>query len=376
MTGVFEGDPLADRLMKTFAELPGGTGWQMLDEALLHGPERVAGAPPELSELLAPAIDPPGWLDLDLVDAGAVAFWRGGRLNLALALICGSLAYGYQSARLTRPLAATGRLETMALRRLQETGRWLLTATRPCALPPGAEGLRATVRLRMVHALVRSHLLASPKWDRAAWGVPISATDTILTAMGGFMAVPLRAMEDLGVRLSPAELEAIAHQWTWIASLMGAPKGLLPRSLGEIDTLLDTAHAIDEGPTEDSPKLMRALLHNGAPIPYEQRIPGFAKGPAQVIKTRLLGGLARRWMDDEIADSLGIPDSRLTGVMRLLRLLTLRRELHRMSNRHSSDEQLVRSELEGITLGPRDTAEMLEAHDAPPMRAPAPSAAG
>ena len=85
------------------------------------------------------------------------------------------------------------------------------------------------IRVRLVHALVRRHLLGSGEWD-PAWGVPISAAGGFATAIGGFFVVPMRAMRDLGVRFSPSEREAIAHLWRWIGYVMGVPEELLPAS--------------------------------------------------------------------------------------------------------------------------------------------------
>lgn len=344
--GAFEGDPLADRLVASFKEMPGGTGWEMLDRALeLDSAKGVEGAPPELSEVIAQAISTPDWVDLDLVDAGATAYWRSGGLNLGLVLICGSLAYGYQSARLTRPLAATGRLEKMAPRRIQETSRWVAVATKPGALRPGADGTRATVRLRMVHALVRAHLCADPSWDVPDWGMPISASDTLATGIGGFMTIPVQALKDLGVRFSPAELEAMTHQWAWIATLMGTPEYLIPRSYREARATMETALALEDEIHEDSPKLMHALLHHGIEFPLERWLPRALKGPARALKARYLGGFARRWMDDEVADRLGVPDTWMTHLGALFRPITLARELFRASHLLGSDERIARMEL-------------------------------
>ncbi len=365
--GVFEGDPIADRLVTSFKSLPGGEGWRMLDEALEHGPERVEGAPPELAELLEPSLRPPNWVDLDLVDAGANAYWRSGGFNLGLALTCGSLAYGYQSARLTRPLAATGRLEKMAPRRLQETSRWVAVATRPGSLRPGAEGTRATVRLRMVHALIRAHLLDTNEWDIGEWGVPISASDSLVTAIGGFMSMPIKALKDLGVRFSPAELEAMTHQWAWIGSLMGTPDELIPRSYAEACTTMDAALALNDGPNEDSPKLMQALLYYGTEFPLESRLPRLAKRPARAMKARFIGSFARRWMDDEMADRLGVPNTPLTRLTPLLRPLTLTRELARASHLLGSDERIARMELaflEWVSTARGGSAETIDPHSA------------
>ena len=376
--GAFEGDPLADRVVASFKDMPGGAGWRMLDDALERGAEKVKGAPPELEELLAPTLEPPDWVDLDLVDAGALAYWRSGGLNLGLALICGSLAYGYKSARLTRPLAATGRLEKMAPRRIQETSRWVAVATKPGALHPGSDGTRATVRLRMVHALVRRHLAADPTWNLPDWGTPISASDSLVTAVGGFLTIPIRALRDLGVRFSPAELEAMTHQWTWIASLMGTPDYLMPRSYRQARTTMEAALALDDEPTEDSPKLMRALLYDGVEFPLEKHLPRFLRRPAIALKARYLGGFARRWMDDEMADRLGVPRTRLARLALLfLRPMTLMREVARASHLLGSDERIARMELglvEKVSAAQFGEVETIAPHEA--AREPVLSASG
>ncbi len=325
--------------------MPGGMGWEMFDEALRNGADFLDGAPEALAEVVAPAFEPPSWVDFDLVDAGALSYWRSGGVNLGLALLCGSLAYGYQSARLTRPLAATGRLTKMAPRRLQETSRWFGIATRPGALRPGAGGVRATIRLRLVHSLVRTHLLDSEDWDRDEWGVPISAADGLATALGGFMVVPVRSMRDLGVRFSPADLEAMTHQWTWIAALTGVPDYLLPSSYGEARDLVDAALSLDSGPNEDSPKLMAALLRHGAELPLESRMRWPVSGPAMKLKECVIGGFTRRWMGDEMADLLGVPDTPLNHLATAVRPLVVARELARASHIFGSDRRIAHLEL-------------------------------
>ncbi len=376
--GAFEGDPIADRLVDAFKEMPGGTGWKMLDQALEQGPDRVKDAPPELAELLAPAITPPEWVDLDLADAGANAYWRSGGLNLGLALICGSLAYGYKSARLTRPLAATGRLEKMAPRRIQETSRWVAVATKPGALRPGAEGIKATIRLRMVHALVRRHLAADPTWNRPDWGTPISAADSLVTGIGGFMTIPIEALRDLGVRFSPAELEAMTHQWTWIASLMGTPDYLIPRTYREAQETMAAALALDDPPLEEGPQLMKALLYYGVEFPLEDKLPGLLKKPMQEFKARYIGGFARRWMDEEMADFLGVPRTRVAQMaLFFLRPLTLFKEVARALNLLGSDERIAQMELAFVEkvsaarFGPVETIAPQQADDEPVLSAAA-----
>jgi hypothetical protein len=325
-----EGDPAADAVVAEFAGLPGGEGWRLLEAAL-----RTEGTVPavRLDALLAPLREPPAWLDLDLVDAGAVAYWRVGAPMLFLTLTYGSLAFGYQSADLVRPLAATGRLERMAPRRIAETSRWVAAVTAPGGMHPGADGWQASIRVRLVHALVRRHLLESGEWD-PAWGVPISAAGGFATSIGGFFVVPMRAMRDLGVRFSPSEREAIAHLWRWIGYVMGVPEDLLPVSARQAEEWVDAALPHGGTPTEDSPKLMRALLYNGLNL-----------GPASPVAAQLVGALARRWMGHDMAEQLEVPGGRLSRLVPLVRPITRARDVVRASGLLGSDRRVAQLEL-------------------------------
>ncbi|MTD44419.1 DUF2236 domain-containing protein [Conexibacter sp. W3-3-2] len=363
------GDPAADAVVAAFRDLPGGRGWALLDAALAGRP--LPGTPREVHDLLAPVVEPPAWLDPELADAGALAFWKGGAQPISLALAAGSLAFGYQSAFLVRPLAATGRLERMASRRMGETARWVLEVTTPGGMRVDgravAPGVAASIHVRMVHALVRDHLLRDPTWDRASWGVPISASDTLVTAIGGFHVVPLRAMRDLGVRHSRAELEALTHLWRWIGFVTGAPEELLPHSYREACTTIGTALDLDPGPNEDSAKLLHALLHHG--VSLQRVLPGPTHVPAEFLATQILGMYTRRWMGDEMADRLDVPASPLRHLLPGLRPLMLARDALRWTGVLGSEERLVAREIAGVrrTLGlagaapaaldPRDVAQ-------------------
>ena len=325
------GDPAADAVVADFARRPGGEGWQLLDAALDATPGTVPTV--ALDALIAPLREPPDWLDLDLADAGAVAYWRVGAPVLFLTLTYGSLAFGYQTADLVRPLAATGRLEHMAPRRLAETSRWVVAVTAPGGMHPGADGWRASVRVRLLHALIRRHLLASGEWD-AEWGVPISAAGSFATAIGGFFVIPMRAMRDLGVRFSPSEREAIAHLWRWIGYVMGVPEDLLPVSARQAAEWVDAAVPHGGTPTEDSPRLMHALLHHGLNV-----------GPASPIAAQLVGALSRRWMGPEMADRLEVPGARLSRLVPLVRPVTRARDVVRATGLLGSDRRVAQLEL-------------------------------
>jgi hypothetical protein len=174
------------------------------------------------------------------------------------------------------------------------------------------------VRVRVVHALVRAHLLRDGGgWDVANWGVPLSASDAGSTAMGGFLTIHLDAMHDLGVRYSHDDLEDMTHLWAWIATVMGVPQVLAPPAYGEARRQVRAALAIDGGPGEDSVRLMHALLHH--PVPVIQLLPGVIQGPATALNAHVLAGFTRRWMGDEMADRLEVAKTPLTHAALLAR---------------------------------------------------------
>lgn len=341
VASAFESDESADRLVAAFAVLPGGAGWRMLDRALAEGLDAVPEAPPALGEVLGPVLHPPAWVDFEAVDAGAVAWWRGGGMVQLLTMTAGSLAYGYRSASLTRPLAATGRLAEMAPRRLGETSRWVLAAARPGAMRPGAPGLHDTVRLRLLHALIRAHLRRAGGWDTTAWGEPISVGDTLATGMGGFFLIPLEAMRDLGVRHERAELESMFALWRWISFVMGVPERHLPATLEEAEATIAAALTLDGGPNADSPRLMRALLFHGLGF---DRLPGPLGAVARGATGQLLGGFARRWLGDDMADRLEVPNTPLKRLAPVLRPLTRARSRALATGAFGSQERIVELE--------------------------------
>lgn len=311
------GDPLADELVAVFRGLPGREGAALLDRALGEGVDAVPDAPPVLRALLEDASRTPSWHDPALADAGATSFWRAGAPALVLSLTYGALAYGYQYADLSRPLAATGRLERMASRRLGETSRWLLAVTTPGGMHPGAPGWTASVRVRVVHALVRDRLRRSDTWDEPAWGVPISAAGAAATAIAGFDVFPARAMADLGLRTTAAEREARTALWRWVAHVMGVPEGLLPEDHAAAVALADAIPGVLDGPDADGTRLMHALLRHG--LPLEGMLPRRAVGPARALGAPVLAAVVRRWMDPGTADVLGVPRSPLGRLIPLVR---------------------------------------------------------
>jgi hypothetical protein len=145
------------------------------------------------------------------------------------------------------------------------------------------------------------------------------------------------------------------------------PEDLLPEGAAQARERVDLAISLDAGPTEDSPRLMRALLYHG--LELHGRIPGIAARPAQAAAARVMAGFARRWLGNDMADQLDVPSLTGARLVPLLRPAAKARDLARATGLLGSDERLAALELALIRrimsrpgapdgpLAPRDAAD-------------------
>ncbi|MQY06978.1 oxygenase MpaB family protein [Actinomadura macrotermitis] len=258
--GMFRTDDVVDAVADDFAAMAGGEGWRALDRALRERTAAVRGAPPSLEALLAPLMTPPDWYDAGQIARGAAIWWR-----FAPGVVIGmngSLMSGMEFGDLNKPQAFNGRSVAMAARRYEETARWVLAVSEPGAAGPGGAGFDATVRVRLVHAMVRRHLRRSGTWDTVAWGEPIHASGMALTNLA-FLLMPLAFYDLVGVEVTEEETEAVRRFWQWTGYLMGVPDDLLPTSMELAGLLSRTASMIFAPPDADSEVLVGALKRGG-----------------------------------------------------------------------------------------------------------------
>src|SRR6266852_6195180 len=145
------GDPLADAVIVEMDAL-GKEGRRILNAALADGLERLTERPPAITALLQQLETMPAWVDPDMLRRGQVAALSVSPLWYELCAIGSALVHTYASPAIARLLTQTGRLTTVAPRRLAETGMWAGQATMPGGLLRGAPGYQATVQVRLLHA--------------------------------------------------------------------------------------------------------------------------------------------------------------------------------------------------------------------------------
>lgn len=214
-------DELGDRLaaaMRCRPTDPDRVTMAQLRTALTHGVAAVDDPPTALREFFAVVEQTPSWVDPELLDRGARAFRRFGR-NAADVLLQLSLIGGYRFGGPPDLLVATGGLTGDGTRRrLAETQAWAVAVTTPGGLAPHAEGWRATLHVRVMHAMVNQALLG--RWDVARWGLPINQADQAGT-LGLFDGAALIGVRALGVPVSPEDSRAVMHLWKYVGWLMG-----------------------------------------------------------------------------------------------------------------------------------------------------------
>jgi len=117
------GDPLADGVIVEMDAL-GKEGRRILNAALADGLESLSERPPAITALLQQLETMPEWVDRDTLGRGEVATLSVSPFWYALCAIPSALVHTYASPAIARLLTQTGRLTTMAPRRLAETGMW------------------------------------------------------------------------------------------------------------------------------------------------------------------------------------------------------------------------------------------------------------
>jgi hypothetical protein len=233
----YRADPVAERFVAEVYLTQGqDAGRALVDRALDVGIERVADAPESLRALFDEIESTPAWVDMRRVDEGARVFRRFGRDLYSFA---GAITlHGYRESSVAKPLAFTGAYAgATAMNRFVETASFWIDVASPGGLAPRGVGVRTALRVRLMHVFVRAGLLAHPKWDLEAWGVPISQGDALLTLMGGSFA-PGYLMRLLGYFTTRDEIESLLHFWRYVGHLVGVQPTWYPANVGEAAALM------------------------------------------------------------------------------------------------------------------------------------------
>jgi hypothetical protein len=259
------GDPLADDVAAWLATSEGR--WSVIEHALKGSTEDVSSLPPELQAFIHCAHQLPDWLDEEALSRGCAVVARSGKTGMRILRDFGLMA-GYQASAINQTLLKTGALEKGAQRRVAETTKWWMDCTEPGSVLPGGQGFSTTLRVRLIHAMVRRQLSVRKDWDHDYLGLPVNQLDMQVTYLA-FSVMFLLGQRVLGVPVSKEEGADVMHLWRYIGWLMGLDESLLVDNEQEgrialYRNLLSQAQA-DEG----SKQLAQALMDE----PLERHYP-------------------------------------------------------------------------------------------------------
>lgn len=234
-----------DRIADAYAALIPVHGFrtlvEMLEAACEHGVEYVEGAPPELVAMIRAMEATPEWVDMQLVEQGA----RAERIPMATATplaIRGAFLATFLNKYAALPMTMTGTLsDDAAAKRVFETASFFTATTLPGALDRSGKGFEAAAKVRLMHSMVRYHLLTSGRWDVATYGIPIPQVDQMPAGLIGVFLMSARLLRKGQTEFTP-EQRASVELSRYRCFLLGLPENLLGDTPQEIVDLLTARH--------------------------------------------------------------------------------------------------------------------------------------
>jgi len=234
-----------DRVADTYAALTPKLGFRgvidLLDRACEQGIENVDDAPPELVEFIRSMENTPDWVDMALVEQGA----RAERIVMATAApfaIRGAFLATFLNKYAAFPMTMTGTLsDAAAVKRVFETASFFTATTMPGALARHGKGFQAAAKVRLMHSMVRFHLMSSGDWDVATYGIPIPQIDQMPAGTIGTFLMSARLLKKGHTEFTEAQKAAVELS-RYRCFLLGLPEELLGDTPQEIVDLLIARH--------------------------------------------------------------------------------------------------------------------------------------
>ncbi len=297
---LWQGDPAMDELVAwLFAENPGQRK-KLFEQALQHGVKSLQDCPPAMTRFFELVDTPPAWVDQQKLDE-AIEFMAAVGINANYILRDVALMGGYLLSGLNQALVLTGALNKGASQRVAETSKWWMECTEKGGLKREGAGFKATIHVRMIHALVRRNLSKRQEWDAQQWGLPINQIDMAATNLA-FCSLMLLGLRGLGIFPSQQESRAVMHFWKYLGWLMGVDEAWLVDN--ETDGLLLLYQTTFTQPAADWTS--KALGHALAQEPLQKEYKHFAKLQQQFQYQKHLS-ISRYFLGGKKMQQLGLP---------------------------------------------------------------------
>ena len=299
------GDPLADAFAATIPEIGYPKARAMLDKAAEEGIDKVPDAPKELVDLMQAMETVPEWVDWTKIERACetnrLITALGGEAIMRVAFMM-TYVNGYQGL----PMVITGALTSdSAAKRMKETTSTFKLATLPGALRRGGEAYQSAVKVRVMHAMVRTSLLKRPAvWDFSVYGTPIPQVDQMGAALSFNFMMAKRALKN-GGQFSEAEACAV-EQARYLAHLLGMHDQFLsndPKQIVETWNLCQATlrHKFDERGRDLNAATLNAYRRKGKRW-TDRLLHNLDRGATRWMYNKMVG--------DKTADTMGVHQSK------------------------------------------------------------------
>ena len=310
------GDPDADALINAISDVDYEQQGEIIRAGMNRDEKRLRDAPQAVRGFFEKVGTPPVWFDPQSVYPGCRGFQAYSDLFLT-SFVVDIIVQGFTTL-ISQSFFTTGRLTDKGVRRLKQNIRHLLEIMLPGGLERHGEGWKLSVRLRLVHARVRQHLLASEEWDYETHGMPISAANIALASCN-FSGMLLRSATRIGARLNDEERDSFMQIWRYTAHLMGVPEALMFSNETEACEIYRVGYACEPPPGLEAIAMANSVI---ASAPY---VIGIEDKKERDNLSGFGYRLSRSLIGDELADQLMFPKSRTSGPGALVYLRLRRR---------------------------------------------------
>lgn len=304
-------DPEADAVIAELGDMDRAQS-AMLIRAVMDDPDGsvLKNAPASVQRLVGGLDTPPDWVNYDEFMPGSRMFLRNARIILA-AFVGGTLVEGF-TTNISKSFFITGRVRDQGVRRLMQNNRHMLESFLPGGLERTGDGLKLSMRLRLVHAQVRKLLEESDEWDTEAWGVPLSSAHLGM-AIAGFSARLLYHMKRLGAKYTDEERRSFMAIWRYTGYIMGIPETILFKDEEEALELYRIAVMCEPNPSQEGVVMAHALI-NSAPL-----VVGIQDPKERQKLANYVFRISRAVIGPDMADKLRYPKTPVIGVLPFFR---------------------------------------------------------
>lgn len=335
------GDPLADKLAEDMHEVGMAHARNQFQIAAQRGIVAVNEPFPSLQAFFEEVEKIHDEMSDHLLDEAIWPHFTIPRSIHSIALTTGSLVRTYQSPSIANILALTGRLIEGADRRLDETAKWLLQATKPGSLRIGKEGYIATLNVRLLHAHMRRFALKKG-YDEKVFGVAINQIDNTRTWLD-FNYIPYRLASILGYDLTPSELDSLYSYWGYLGKLLGVDERLIAgvKDHASARRINEMVEAVTGAPIDESVTLAQATLTSLVKrLGVQMNMPPEKAWP-------FVNAITRRAQGNAMSDQLKIPRNPLAD-----------EELNQMIAANRSAREEMRNDIDQWEQAKKDNYEI------------------